>query len=289
MEFSTAIGEFLADLTFAGRSERTRHGHELELLRLSTWCAGAGLAWHDLDRRQLQRYTRLRADKGFSSRSNMLCSLRTFYRWAVEQGYVALSPAAGFKTPIRPEPLPRALTRDQIRRLLDHLAGGAGPRARRDEALILTGLYAGLRAGELAGLRWPAVDLAGGAVNIRLSKMGKGRSVKLHPDLATHLTIWRAIQAGGDGAPVFSLDGDPIVPNRVGKICARIRRATGLPLTAHALRHSFATWGLRECGDVYSVSKALGHSALKQTEYYLAGDLALSSRAIDALPGIGEW
>lgn len=84
---------------------------------------------------------------------------------------------------------------------------------------------------ELAGLRWPAVDLAGGAVNIRLSKMGKGRSVKLHPDLATHLMIWRSIQAGGDGWPVFSLDGDPIVPNRIGKICARIREQTGLPLT----------------------------------------------------------
>src|ERR1051325_8672004 len=98
-------------------------------------------------------------------------------------GYVALSPAAGMKTPRRPKPLPRALTLDQVRRLICYLRAGVGRRARRDEALLLTALYTGMRASELAALRWPTVDLAGAVINITIAKMGKGRAVPIHLDL----------------------------------------------------------------------------------------------------------
>jgi site-specific recombinase XerC len=289
MELDTAIGEFVADLKLAGRAPRTVEAHQLELLRLGRWCVEVGQRWHELTRKQLTSYTRLRADLGHSSRSNMLCSLRTFYRWAVEQEYVAMSPAAGFKTPKRPNPLPRALTLDQVRHLVRILRAGEGRRARRDEALLVTALYTGLRASELAGLRWPAVDVAGGVVNIRQSKGGKGRSVKIHAGLAEILAAWRSVQAIGDAAPVFSLDETPIKPNRVGKIARRIAVATGLPLTAHSLRHTFATHSLRKSGNLYAVSKALGHAQLKQTEVYLAADVSDSEAAVDSLPSLDSW
>jgi site-specific recombinase XerD len=289
MDFNAAIGEFVADLKLAGRAPRTIEGHELELQRLGRWCHEGGQRWHELTRKTLTNYTRLRADLGHSSRSNMLCSLRTFFRWAVEQEYVSMSPAATFKTPKRPAPLPRALTLPQIRELVAYLRSQEGRRGRRDEALLLTALYAGLRAAELAGLRWPMIDLAGGVINIRLSKGGKGRSVKVHQALAELLASWREVQALGEASPVFSLDQVPIKPNRVGKIARRIALATGLPLTAHSLRHSFATHALRRGGNLYSVSKALGHAQLKQTEVYLAADESDSAPAVDSLPALDSW
>jgi site-specific recombinase XerD len=289
MELDTAIGEFVADLKLAGRAPRTIEGHELELQRLGRWCHEGGQRWHELTRKTLTNYTRLRADLGHSSRSNMLCTLRTFFRWAVEQEYMAMSPAATFKTPKKPQPLPRALTLPQIRQLVTFLREQEGRRARRDEALLLTSLYAGLRAAELAGLRWPMVDVAGGVINIRISKGGKGRAVKIHAGLAQILTSWREVQALGDAAPVFSLSEQPIKPNRVGKIARRVAVATGLPLTAHSLRHSFATHALRRGGNLYAVSKALGHAQLKQTEVYLAADESDSAPAVDSLPPLDSW
>lgn len=288
----TTIAEFVADLKLMGRGPRTIEGHELELRRLGRWLEENGLAWDAVTRRQLQEYARLRADLGFSSRSNMFCSLRVFYKWAVEQGYVALSPAAGFKTPVKPKPVPRALNRPQVRTLvqyLDELGAAGGRRAVRDRALLLTALYAGLRAAELAALRWPAVDLAEGVITIRLSKMNHGRSVPIHPALAEVLTSWREVQGGAAGWPVFSLDGEGFNPNRVGKIARRVSEICGVKFTAHTLRHSFATWALRGSGNLYAVSKMLGHSQVAQTEIYLSAAVDDLRDALGRLPGIGGW
>lgn len=289
MQLTEAAEEFVADLRLAGRSERTIEGHGQELRRLGQWLNGQAQEWETVTRRQLQQYARLRTGLGHSSRSNMLCTLRTFYRWAVEMGYIALSPAAGFKTPTRPRPLPRALTLDQVRRLVGHLRGGAGRRARRDEVLLLVALYSGLRASELAALRWPVLDLDGLVINIRIAKMNKGRAVPLHPAVVPLLRRWRELQALADDAPVFSLDGRSIRPNRVGKVARQYARLLRLPLTAHVLRHTFATWALRRTRDLYGVSKALGHADVKHTEVYLSVDVEDLRGLVDGLPGLESW
>lgn len=285
----TAIAEFLADLALGGRQEGTRKKHEQELLRLNRWCDEQGQKWHELTRPKLQPYTRLRAELGHSARSNMLCTLRVFFAWGVQQGYIAMSPAAGFKTPIKPEPLPRALTLEQIRQLVVYLKSQEGRRARRDEALLLTGLYAGLRASELARLTWPMVDISGKALNIRLTKGNRGRAVQLHDELIKLYQPWKELQALDDDSPVFSLDSIAIKPNRVGKICRQVSKGLGFNLTSHALRHSFATWAIRKGGNLYAVSKALGHRQLKQTQIYIAADVSDSAPAVASLPSLEDW
>lgn len=290
MLLDTAIGEFVADLKLAGRAAGTIEKHRLELERLGRWCIADGHEWHKLTRRQLQPYARLRADLGHSTRANMMCSLRTFYRWAVEAGYVAMSPATGFVTPRRPAPLPRSLTMEQVRRLVAALGEAESTnRNQRDRALLLTLLYAGLRCREAAGLRWSDVDFKAGVLAIELSKMGKGRAVPLHPELKYILIQWRQIQQLAGDAPVFSLNHKHFKPTRVGKIAAQWAAAAGVRFTAHILRHTFATFALRGSGDVYAVSKALGHAQLKQTEIYISADVSQLRGAIGTLPSIDSW
>ena len=290
MQLDTAIGEFVADLKLAGRAAGTINKHRLELERLGRWCDIDVLDWQQLTRRQLQPYARLRADLGHSTRANMMCSLRTFYRWAVEAGYVAMSPAIGFKTPKRPQPLPRALTMEQVRCLVATLASSeTTTRNQRDRALLLTLLYAGLRCREAAALRWSDIDFKAGAIAIELSKMGKGRAVPLHPELKYILAQWWQVQRLSSDAPVFSLDGRQIKPTRVGKIAAQWRAVAGVRFTAHILRHTFATFALRGSKDVYAVSKALGHAQLKQTEIYISADVDQLRQAVNTLPAIDRW
>lgn len=289
MQLDTAIGEFLADLEFAGRAELTRKRHRVELGLLGRWIESEGLQWQEMSRKQLQGYLRQRAGLSASARANMLCSFRVFFTWSVDQEYIARSPAVNFKTPQRPHPLPKALTLDQVRQLLDHLAAGAGRRARRDEAMLLTALYAGLRGCELARLHWSDVDLAGSIINIRISKMNKGRAVPIHPALIDVLISWREVQQLDSSAPVFSLDDTAIAAGRVVKIAQRARAGSSVQFTCHTLRHTFATWVLRKSKNLYAVSKSLGHSQLRQTEIYVSAEVSDLRDAVNQLPGVADW
>jgi integrase len=289
MLLENAIGEFLADQELAGRAVLTRKRHRVELGLLGRWIEQEQLQWQELTRKELQSYLRLRAGLSASARANMLCSFRVFFTWSVDQEYIARSPAVNFRTPQRPKPLPRALTLHQVRDLVTHLADGAGRRDRRDEALLLTALYAGLRGCELAMLRWSMVDLDAGVIAIPLSKMNKGRAVPIHPALLDVLTRWRAIQQLDSSAPVFSLDQVAIVPGRVVKIAQRARAGSGVQFTTHELRHTFATWALRRSKNLYAVSKSLGHSQLRQTEIYVSAEVSDLRDAVNQLPGVAEW
>lgn len=290
MQLEEAMTEFVADLQLAGRAAGTIHKHELEIARLGRWCVERGAQWHELDKRTLQVYVRERSRLGHSARSNMFCSLRTFYRWSVEQGYCASSPAAHFKTPIKPQPLPRALSMEQVKQLLEMLSSLAPTlRNQRDRVLLLILLYAGLRCREAAALRWADVDFKAGAIAIRISKGGKGRAVPLHAGLSDELGAWRIAQGLEGEGFVFGLDGRQLVPGRVGKVARAWSKHSGIKFSAHQLRHTFATFALRRSRDVYAVSKALGHSQLRQTEIYISADVEQIRHAIDSLPGTDSW
>jgi site-specific recombinase XerD len=284
---------FLLDQMLLGRAAWTRIKHRQELRRYGRWLADRD--WRAVTPRELQSYVRTRAHLGASARAGTIGSLRVFYAWAAIEGYVVVSPAAGLRIPTRPQPTPRALTIAQVRQLVAHLARQTGLRARRDEACLLAALYAGLRACELAKLRWGDVDLDAGVIVVRLSKWHHGRVVPIHPALRPILVAWQATQALGADAPVFgdthedSTAGRPITAARVGKIARAAKVATGLPLTAHVLRHTFATWTLRRSKDLYAVSKALGHSNVKVTEVYLSADTDQIAEAIGSLPSPQDW
>ena len=209
------------------------------------------------------------------------------------------SPAAHFKTPIKPDPLPRALTRDQVKQLITYLTSQEGLRARRNEAALLTMIYAGLRCAECAGLRWGDVDMSGKLIAIPISKMGHGRVVVMHRALYRALEKWREHQGHQEPAalelPVFGdthndkLNGESLSPERFSKLCRQISADIGFKFTAHQLRHTFATHTLRQSGNLFAVSKSLGHRKIEQTMRYVSADVEHLRGAVDQLPDLGEW
>jgi len=285
------IADFLADGRLAGKSARTLDDHQQQLDRFAAWLQESGRTWREATHADLTAYLRTRAHLGRSSRAHAVTSLRVFYAWLVSEGELTASPAERLKTPPKPKSVPKALSADQLGQLLAHLdtlAAGT-PANRRDRLLALTGLYAGLRAAELASLTWDQVDLSGQTITIPESKMARGRTVRLHPDLAAELAAWKAAQPKA-GAWVFSLTGDRIVANRVGKEVKALGLAAGVALTAHVLRHTFATWGYRRSGNLLSVSRALGHSMVQTTMVYVRADAKDGEAAVLSLPTKGgDW
>ncbi len=107
---------------------------------------------------------------------------------AHDDGLIPRNAAASVKAPQPRRQEIRPLSREQVRTLLD-AAGEAGDRL---EALYVVAVTAGLRRGELLGLKWEDVDLDAGMLQVRRTlsepkggcifeapKSGKGRSVRL--------------------------------------------------------------------------------------------------------------
>lgn len=295
MRIDEAIGVFGVDAGMGGRADGTIAKHRQELARYARWLEQAAIAWDTAAAADVRAYVRTRAQLGHSARGNVYCSLRVFYAWAVGEGLISANPAGTLHTPRRGRPMPKTLKQAHVRQLIVYLGGLEGLRARRDEALVLCAVYTGLRAAELAKLRWGDVDLDAGIITIWISKMNHGRVVPIHPQLLPILIRWQQIQNLGSNAPVFgdthqdSTAGRAISPARVGKIVKGVAIATGLPMTAHVLRHTFATWTLRKSKDLYAVSKALGHAALKQTEIYVSAEIEQIAAAVACLPNLDAW
>lgn len=292
---SDAITTFLLDQRLDTRAAWTLKKHRQELNRYGRWLDEQRLEWRTVSESDVLCYARTRVRLSASARGGTFCTLRVFYAWAVERRHLVASPAAKLKTPTRPRPQPKSLTIGQVRQLLAFLAGQEGCMARRDECLIAVAIYAGLRAQELAGLRWVDIDLDSGIITIPLSKANHGRRIPVHPCLCALLSRWYELcEPDDDQAPVFASSrgwtrGQALTPNSVGKISTRVREASGVKFTTHALRHTFATWVLRKSKDLYAVSKALGHQGLKQTEIYLSADTDQIAAAVGTLPDLTSW
>jgi site-specific recombinase XerD len=103
-------------------------------------------------------------------------SLQQFFKWAVAEGEIDVSPMSRLRAPAVPEEPPAVLSDSDIRHML---AACDGPSFtdRRDTAIIRLLLDTGLRRSELAGLRLADVDLVDGSAVV----LGKGRRPRTIP------------------------------------------------------------------------------------------------------------
>jgi site-specific recombinase XerD len=66
--------------------------------------------------------------------------------------------------------------------------------------------------------------------------------------------------------------GQPLLPNGVEQLLERVKEQAGIQgvrVAAHTFRHTFARMYLDQGGDVYKLSRLMGHTDVKTTERYL--------------------
>ena len=145
-------------------------------------------------------------------------------------------------------------------------------------------IYAGLRRGEVAALRWSAVDFARESIAVVASWSGapkndQPRTVPLPAELAGILRRWRlASGAAGDGLVVTrpGADRQPralLESDELGKWARQTCRRAGIPsVNFHGLRSTFATH-LADAGIPIGQLRALmGHSDITTTAIYVRSD-----------------
>jgi site-specific recombinase XerD len=207
-------------------------------------------------------------------------------KWAHERSLIDTTPPRYNRLKVDNTAARKYLNASEVAKLLDI---AREPRWQRMEIVVMLGLYAGLRAAEIAWLAWEDVDLAVGWIHIR-SKRGWSpksassiRSIPIADDLADYLSNTRRCQLWV--AP--QSPGTRWCRRHLAAESRRLFKAAGVddggPHTLHRLRGTFATTVLRGGGDLESLREVLGHATLSVTAGYLAATSESKRRAIEGV------
>jgi len=150
----------------------------------------------------------------------------------------------------------RWLSKAELESLLTlaHARGGYAP------ALILLGAYAGLRIGEIVHARRDWLDVDNRLLRVRATddwhpKGNKERTLPLH----------RALLPLAEGGELLV----PVTKRAAQQAVTDLARQAGLDhVTAHTLRHTFASRAVMEGVPLYTVSHWLGHASITTTQIY---------------------
>jgi len=257
--------------------ERTKLGYEINL-RLHVRPRIGRLKVSDVRTEDVAALVRAmeQAGKSGATIQNTLVALGGMLKAAVRDGLLPANPLAGLDRDERPKvatKVKRALDGEEIAALL----AAADPLFR---PALATAAFAGLRLGELLGLRWMDVDFAEGLIHVRRQCDYSGaytepktasavRSVLMISSLARLLTEHRlASRFSSDEDPVFaSSAGTPLGRRNlerrgmdVAVLRAGLDRVPGRRRpTLHDLRDTFASMLIAQGLDVVFVSRQLGH------------------------------
>ena len=277
-----------------GQSDNTAKTYAALLGKFTTWAEKQGFAdWQEMELKHLMAFllhersrNLLPVGRGRSPRQTSakrlsgesvyleIAALRAFYKFAENEKILPANIAENLSLPRRWKRLPKALSNDEITKLLtpEELAT---PDTLCDQAILELAYASGLRLSELKNLRLEQLHLDAGFINV----IGKGNKERVVPVGKTAVAaLNRFIAAGRPKLITPKSPANVFLTQRGGAFAAvtlwlriknRVRRA-GIErnITPHMLRHSFATHLLEHGADLRVIQELLGHANIGTTEIY---------------------
>ncbi len=268
------LEQFVAYLsTEKGLSANTVASYSLDLQAFGNFLSEVGLDYTSFTRDDIVNYIGRLKDSGHSSASicRFIASIKGLCRFMIIEKIIDDNPSETLRTPRQWERLPKALSMEDTKRLLD--AEVKSSMFVRDAA-ILELLYAsGLRVSEVLTVKINDINFEGGFLRV----MGKGSKERVVPmnhraseRIKKYMRELRPGLLNGRRSPYLFLTGrgKPMTRQRFWQALKGFAGSADLKLTPHMLRHSFATHLLDGGADLRSVQKMLGHSDIATTQIY---------------------
>ena len=285
----TLVEDFLQYLRHErGQSDNTAKTYAALLGKFTAWAERQGLTdWAAVELKHLMaflQHERVRplvdepkeSTKRLSGESVYLeiAALRAFYKFAENEKILPANVAENLSLPRRWKRLPKALSDDEISKLLAPEVPET-PESLCDQAILELAYACGLRLSEMRNVRLEQLHLDAGFINV----IGKGNKERVVPvGRKAVAALNRFIEVGRpkfvtpkSPANVFLTQrGTPFAAVTLWlRIKNRVRRA-GIErnITPHMLRHSFATHLLENGYEIRTVQELLGHADVKTTMIY---------------------
>lgn len=275
--------EFLTHLKYdRNYSDRTVNSYGKDLDKFFAFLNKEGIAPHEVDAIVIRNFFTEELNSGVSKRScqRRLATLRHFYRFLLKEGYVDENPMLFISSPKVEKKYPHALYKEQIRQILVENSKRNDDLVLRDQAILSTLYFTGLRASELVSLNYQSVNL-----NQRMIRViGKGNKERIVPiSVECQRDIQRYIKNSRDElhshlkdpkkdspALFYNDSGERLTTRGLEYILDSIEEKTGtfVGLHPHVLRHSFATHLLENGADLRTIQELLGHASINATQVY---------------------
>jgi integrase len=273
----------LADCWLRTRAVAKRSKKDDEsILRAHLLPAFGTLLLHQINVEHIELFRASKADKADKTVANFLTLLKTMLNYAVELGWLAkVPPVRKPKVPLFPSDFRYLRNHDEVAVFLR----AAAAEGELVYTLYAVAIYTGMRAGEIAGLRWRHIDFDRRLITVEMSydgdtKSRRVRHVPLLDPLMPILQRWKLMHPGdlvftnetgemyGESARIFQevlhrvLDRAQLPPIKTkgGKTLRYI--------VFHSLRHTFASLWVASGGDLFRLQKILGHSTTTMTQRY---------------------
>jgi integrase len=159
----------------------------------------------------------------------------------------------------------------------------------RTKAIFLLSVRAGLRAKEIAGLKWADVDLKDRMLRLKVTKGDAKRAIPLHRDL---VPVLRALHAEARCAHVIThttYRSRPSSPGAIAECLAYLYKVKleWIGYSSHSGRRTFCTRAAQKIvaagGTLADVQELMGHKALSTTRSYIETDEEAQRRVVDLL------
>lgn len=229
-----------------------------------------------------------------------VCALRSVLGYLYGEGMVPrdLSPLVPRIRYTKKARIPSAYSREEVEQMVAAIDRGS-PRGKRDLALILLAARLGLRASDIAGLRFSNLMWEQDAIEIIQHKTGRVLALPLLNDVGEAIIDYlHNARPHSDSEHVFlKLQGpcEPMQPTTIHAVVHTRLKAAGVAIPQgkkhgpHALRHSLASALLEKKVPLPAIAEALGHADADSTACYLKIDLGqLRGCALD-VPGLYQW
>jgi len=282
MTWDEALAAYDRDLRARNAAERTRRAYGVDLGQFVEWAQGRRAAPGEVRHRDVRRYAASLSAAGAAPASvaRKLAAIRGLFDFLVRSERLGQNPADLVSSPKREDKLPRVLSADQVRELLERIPART-PLELRDRAMLELAYSCGLRCEEIVNLDLGSVEFETERVRV----LGKGSKERLLPvGEPAQRALRRYAERGrpaladdrAERALFLSKNGRRLSNSDVTRRLALwIREAAiGAGVSPHSLRHSFATHLLEGGADLRTIQELLGHASISTTQVYTRVDAA---------------
>lgn len=235
--------------------------------------------WQNLDKEIIDQYIEYLKSQAYSSSTvaRKVAAMKSFSRYLIARGVIQNDPIATLDSPKVKKRLPKAISIEEINKLLEVTNSNDTPKSQRDHAMLELLYASGMRVTELVSLNVYDLDFEEGAVRVEgKSSRIKDRVIPLTEDALAALQEYveqgrtQLLRSQDDPALFLNHRGQRLTRQGSWLIIKRYVAEVGISdnVTPHTLRHSFAAHKLSHGKSLQDIQKLLGHANISTTQVY---------------------